>query len=123
MRIMERVMDNSRLFGFLLAPVRALFSSCCFRCELKKTIAPSRLGKMLTRKGIDLQYYIYSQPTTDIMKHMRNCERCHSQEQCDFYLGNKSMDNHMDLPFCQNNNPILWIKKQQDNLYVRSQYC
>ena len=116
-------MDNSRLSGFSLAPIRELLSRCCFRNELKNSITSSPLGKILARKGVDLQYYIYSQPTTDIMKHMRNCERCHSQEQCDFYLGNKNMDNHMNLPFCQNNNPILWIKKQQDSLYVTSQYC
>ena len=119
MRIMERIMDNSRLFGFLLAPVRALFSSCCFRCELKKSIAPSRLGKVLTRKGIDLQYYLYSQPPADIMQQMHNCKRCHSLDQCDCYLDNKEKDN-IDLPFCRNNNSIMKIKNQQESLYVKN---
>ena len=113
-------MDNSRLLCFSLAPVRELFSGCCFRNELKKSITPSRLGKMLTRKGVDLQYYLYSQPTSDIMQHMHNCKRCHSLEQCDCYLGNKKMDNNIELPFCQNNDPILKIKNQQDSLYVKN---
>jgi len=120
MRIMERIMDNSRLFGFLLAPVRALFSSCCFRCELKKSIAPSRLGKMLTRKGIDLQYYLYSQPPADIVKQIHNCNHCHSLDQCDCYLDNKDMDSIIDLSFCRNNNAIMKVKNLQDSLYVNN---
>ena len=120
MRIMERVMDNLRLFGFLLAPVQALFSSCCFRCELKKSITPSRLGKMLTRKGIDLQYYLYSQPPAEIMKQMHNCNHCKRLEQCDCYLDNKEMDNSIDLSFCRNNNSIMKVKNEQDSLYVNN---
>jgi hypothetical protein len=114
-------MDNSRLSGFSLAPVREFFSRCCFRNELKKSITPSRLGKMLTRKGVDLQYYLYSQPTSDIMQHMRNCKRCHSLEKCDCYLDNKKMDDNIELLFCQNNDPILKVKNQQDSLYVKKQ--
>ena len=120
MWIMERIMDNSRLFGFLLAPVRALFSSCCFRCELKKSITPSRLGKMLTRKGIDLQYYLYSQPPADVMKQMHNCNHCHRLDQCDCYLDNKKIDNNIDLSFCRNNDSIMKVKSQQDSLYVKN---
>jgi len=114
------IMDNSRLFGFLLAPVRALFSSCCFRCELKKSITPSRLGKMLTRKGIDLQYYLYSQPPADIMKQLHNCNHCLSLDQCDCYLDNKEMDSNIGLPFCRNNDSIMKIKGQQESLYVKN---
>ena len=120
MRIMERIMDNSRLFGFLLAPVRALFSSCCFRCELKESITLSRLGKMLTRKGIDLQYYLYSQPPADIVKQIHNCSHCHSLDQCDCYLDNKEMDNSIDLSFCRNNNSIMKVKNEQDSLYTNN---
>jgi len=113
-------MDNSRLSGFLLAPIRALFSGCCFRNELKKSITPSRLGKMLTRKGVDLQYYLYSQPTSDIVQHMRNCKHCRSLEQCDCYLENKKMYSNTELTFCQNNDSIIKIKNQQDSLYVKN---
>ena len=113
-------MDNSLLFGFSLAPVREFLSRCCFRNELKKSITPSRLGKMLTRKGVDLQYYLYSQPPSDIDKHICNCKRCHSLEQCDYYLDNKKMDNNIVLSFCQNSDSIVKIKNQQDSLYVKS---
>jgi len=114
-------MDDSRLFGFSLAPVRALFSGCCFRNELIKSITPARLGRMLTKKGIDLQYYIYSQPPSDIEQHMNNCKRCHSLELCDCYLNNKKMDNNIVLAFCQNNDSIIKIKNQQDSLYIKNQ--
>ena len=114
-------MDNSRLFGFSLAPVRALFCGCCFRNELKKSITPSRLGRMLTKKGIDLQYYIYSLPPSDIEQHMSNCKRCHSLDLCDCYLNNKKVDKNIVLSFCKSNDSIIKIKNQQDSLYAKNQ--
>ena len=113
-------MDNSRFSVLLLAPIRDFFSKCCFRTELKKSITPSRLGKMLTSKGIDLQYYLYSQTTTDIVAQMHNCEHCHSLEQCDCHLENGTTDNDIDLPFCRNNTPIMKVRQQQKSLYVRN---
>jgi hypothetical protein len=113
-------MDNSRLSGFSLAAVRELFSGCCFRNELKKSITPAHLGRMLTKKGIDLQYYIYSLPTSDIEQHMNNCKRCHSLDLCDCYLNKKKMYNNIVLAFCQNNDSIIKIKNQQDSLYVKN---
>ena len=110
-------MDNSRFSGFSLAPVRELLSRCCYRNELKKSITPSRLGRMLARKGIDLQYYLYSLCPSDVVRHMRNCKRCHSLEQCDDYLNNRNSDNNIDASFCQNNDAIVEVKKQQDSLY------
>ena len=111
-------MDNSRLSGFSLAPVRELFSGCCFRNELKKSITPSRLGKMLTRKGVDLHYHLFSQQPADIEQQLRNCKRCDSFDRCDGYLENHKMDNNIDLPFCKNKNSISKIKNQQEKLYV-----
>jgi len=113
-------MDNSRLFGFSLASVRELLSSCCFRNELKKSITPSRLGRILTSRGVDLQYYLYSQPLSDIMNHMQNCEHCHSLEQCNNYLDNNTRDNNIDPAFCRNNDAIKKIRNQQDSLYVKN---
>jgi hypothetical protein len=135
-------MDNSRLLGEAIqhpglvlllvlcgslvaqvlyssvAPMRGLFSRRCFRDGLEKRITPSQLGKMLGRRGIDLQYYLFSQPPAEIEKHMCNCKRCDSLEQCDCYLDSKKMDNRIDLSFCRNNDAILKIKHQQDNLYI-----
>ena len=135
-------MDNSRLFGEAIqhldlilllvlgsslvtqslykswAPIKGLFSRHCFREELKERVAHSRLGKMLIRRNIDLQYYLFSQPVSDTQKHLRNCKRCDSLDQCDYFLDNKIMDGSIDLPFCQHNDVILKIKNQQDNLYV-----
>jgi len=75
---------------------------------------------MLTRKGIDLQYYLYSQNPADIVTQMHNCEHCHSMEQCDCYLENEKTDKDIELPFCRNNAPIRKIKHQQESLYVKS---
>ena len=113
-------MDNSRLFGFSLWLESRCLEGSWVSNELKKSITPSRLGKVLTRKGIDLQYYLYSQPPADIMKHMHNCKRCHSLDQCDCYLDNKKMDNNIDLPFCRNNDSIMKIKDEQESLYVNN---
>ena len=113
-------MDNSRFSALLLAPIRQFFSKCCYRTELKKSITPSRLGKMLTIKGIDLQYYLYSQPPADIVAQMHNCVHCHSLEQCDCYLENEITDSEAELPFCRNNDPIRKVKQQQESLYVKN---
>ena len=113
-------MDNSRFFSFSLAPIRELLSRCCFRNELKKNIPPSRLGRLLTRKGVDLQYYLYSQSPSETMKNMHNCKHCHSLEQCDHYLDNKEMDDNIDLSFCPNNNSINKAKNQQESLYGKN---
>jgi hypothetical protein len=114
-------MDNSRLFGFLLAPVRVLFSGCCFRNELKKSITPSRLGRMLTKKGIDLQYYIYSLPPSDIEQHMSNCKGCNCLDLCVCYLNKKNVYNNFALCFCKSNDSIIKIKNLQDGLYAKNQ--
>lgn len=110
-------MDNSRFSGFSLAPVRELLSRCCYRNELKKSIASSHFGRMLTRKGVDLQYYLYSLPPSDVVKHMRNCKHCHSLDQCAHYLNNRNTDNNVVSSFCQNNDAIAEVKNQQDSLY------
>ena len=140
--IEERIMENSRLLGeaiqhpdliFLLvmggslitqslykslAPIKGFFSRHCYRDELKDRVAHSRLGKMLARRDIDLQYYLFSQPASDAEQHLRNCQRCDSLDQCDYYLNNNILDGSIDLPFCQHNDSILKIKNQQDNLYI-----
>lgn len=111
-------MDNSRLSGFSLAPIRALLSRCCYRNELKKRITPARLGRMLARKGIDLQYYLYSQPTAEILRQLSNCEHCHSVDQCNAYLDDKKAEDRNALSFCRNSDAVLKTKHEQDSLYV-----
>ena len=101
-----------------LVPIHGLFSRRCFRDGLKKRIIHSQLGKMLARRDIDLQYYLFSQPPSDIGKHIRNCKRCDSLDQCDYYLDSKIMGSNIELPFCQNNDPIIKIKNKQENLYI-----
>ena len=59
-----------------LVTVRGLFRKSCFRDGLKKEITDSRLGRMLSRMGVDLQYYIFSTASSDIEKHMRTCNHC-----------------------------------------------
>mgnify|MGYP003702434099 FL=1 len=104
--------------NILLAPVRELLSRCCYRNELKNSITVSRLGKMLSRKGVDLHYYLFSQPSSEIVQHMRNCKKCHTLEECDCYLEISEMDRDMPLAFCQNSDVIHKIRDQQESLYV-----
>ena len=106
------------LYNSLLSIRELLFSRRCFRKRLKKRITHSRLGKMLNRRGVDLQYYLFSQPPCAIEKHIRNCTRCDSLDQCDCYLENNRMNSNIDLPFCRNNDAILKTKNQQEKLYV-----
>ena len=89
--------------------IRELFSRRKFREEtrnrithLQNRIAYLRFGKILAKKGIDLQYYLFTHTDADIMKQIRNCKRCRVQTQCDYYLGNKEMDNNIELTFCPN---------------------
>jgi len=106
------------LYNSLVSIRRLLFSRHCFRTALEKRITASRLDKMLTRKGIDLQYYLFSQHPSEIEKQIRNCKCCDSFDRCDGCLENHKMDNNIDLPFCKNNNAISKIKNQQEKLYI-----
>ena len=102
-----------------LASIRGLlFNRHCFRNGLEKRITHSQLGKMLTRKDVDLQYYLFSQPPADIEQQLRNCKRCDRSDLCDSYLENRKMDSSIELPFCRNNDSIFKIKNQQEKLYV-----
>jgi hypothetical protein len=109
--LIARVVRNT------LAPVKGLFSRHCYHDILRKRITGSRLRDMLDRRNIDLQYYLYSQPASDIETHIHTCKRCDSLDQCDAYLANENMDSLTSLPFCQINDPLLKIRQQQDNLY------
>jgi hypothetical protein len=106
------------LYNSLVSIRDLLFSRHCFRHGLKNRITHSRLDRMLARKGVDLQYYLFSQPAADIEKQIGNCKHCDSYYLCDGYLENKEMDSKIDLPFCRNDDPILRIKNQQEKLYV-----
>ena len=106
------------LYRSLVSIQGLLFNRHCFRNGLEKRITHSQLGKMLTRKGVDLQYYLFSQPPADIEQQLRNCTRCDHVEQCDCYQENKEMDSRIDLLFCRNNDLLFKIKNQQEKLYV-----
>ena len=106
------------LYRSLVSIQGLLFNRHCFRNGLEKRITHSQLGNMLARRGVDLQYYLFSQSSSDIGKHIRNCKRCDSLDQCDYYLDSKIMDSNIGLPFCQNNDSILKIKNKQENLYI-----
>ena len=106
------------LYNSLVSIRESLFSRRCFRSGLEKRITHSQLYKMLTRKGVDLQYYLFSQPAADIEQQLHNCKRCDSYDLCNCYLGNKKVDSSIDLPFCCNNDSIFKVKNQQEKLYV-----
>ena len=106
------------LYRTLVSIQGLFFNRHCFRNGLEKRITHSQLGKMLTRKGVDLQYYLFSQPPADIEQQLRNCKRCDHVEQCDCYQENKEMDSRIDLLFCRNNDLLFKIKNQQEKLYV-----
>ena len=102
-----------------LASIRELlFSRHCFRSGLGKRVSHSQLYKMLTRKSVDLQYYLFSQPPADIEQQLLNCKRCDHIDRCDCYLENKEIDCSIDLPFCRNSDAIFQIKNCQEKLYV-----
>lgn len=103
--------------SILLAPARELLDKCCYRNELKNSVTASRLGKMLSRKGVDLHYYLYNQSSSEIERQMHNCMHCHSLDECDCYLEIKEMDKDMPLAFCRNSDTIHEIRDQQDSLY------
>lgn len=99
--------------------MQGLFSRGYSRDRLKERVTNSRLGNMLTRMDIDLQYYLFSQPQSVIEKHLRNCKRCENVSLCDCYLDSKTIDDNIDFPFCENNDSILKVKDQQDSLHAR----
>ena len=100
-----------------LSPLRGLFSSHCYRDRLRKLVKHSRLGKMLTRRGIDLQYYLFNQSSSDIENQLGNCKHCDSFDHCDYFLGNNKIANNISLPFCRNDSATLYLKDQQEKLY------
>lgn len=105
---------------YLRDSIRRIFSGHHFRENIKNQVTHLRLGEMLTKKGIDLQYYLFSLPDAEIMEHILNCKRCRSLDQCDKYLGKKEMDSNADLPFCPNNDALMKIKSQQENPYIKN---
>ena len=116
--IMGGSLISPALYRSLVSIRELLFSRHCFRSGLGKRVSHSRLYKMLTRKGVDLQYYLFSQPPADIEQQLRNCKRCDHVDRCDGYLANNKMGSNIDLPFCRNNDPIFKIKNRQEKLYV-----
>ena len=116
--VMGGSLISPALYRSLVSIRELLFSRHCFRSGLGKRVSHSQLYKMLTRKGVDLQYYLFSQPPADIEQQLRNCKRCDYVDRCNCYLGNKEMDCSVDLPFCRNNGAIFRIKNQQEKLYV-----
>jgi len=116
--VMGSSLITPALYRSLLSIREIFFSRHCFRSGLEKQTTNSQLYKMLTKKGVDLQYYLFSQPPTDIEQQLRNCKRCDKYDLCNCYLANKKVDSSIDLPFCRNNDFIVNIKNQQEKLYV-----
>jgi hypothetical protein len=116
--IMGGSLVSPALYRSLVSIRELLFSRHCFRSGLGKRVSHSQLYKMLTRKGVDPQYYLFSQPLADIERQLRNCKRCDHVDRCDGYLANKEMDCSIDLPFCRNGDAIFKIKNRQEKLYV-----
>lgn len=100
-----------------LSSIRGLFNGPCYRNRLKELVEHSRLGKMLSRRNIDLQFYLFNQSYSDIENQIRACERCDNFDECDYFLNNNQLDNNIALPFCRSNSAILYIQDQQEKLY------
>ena len=101
---------------YLWVSIQNLF----IRGNLKHQVKHARLGAMLTKKDIDLKFYLFSPPDAEIMKHILNCKRCRSLDQCDSYLGKKEIDNNTDLPFCPNSDSLNEVKSLQENPYIKN---
>ena len=100
-----------------LSSIQGLFSRHCYRDPLKELIEHSRISKMLTRRKIDLQFYLFNQSYSDIENQIHACECCDHFDECDYFLKNKQLDNNIALPFCRINSAILYVKNQQEKLY------
>jgi hypothetical protein len=57
---------------YLWVSIQNLFSGHFFRGTLKHQVTHARLGAMLTKKDIDLKFYLFSPPDAEIMKHIPN---------------------------------------------------
>ena len=71
-----------------LSSIQGLFSRHCYRDRLKELVEHSRLGKMLTRRNIDLQFYLFNQSSSGIENQIRVCECCDNFDECDYFLKN-----------------------------------
>jgi len=100
-----------------LSSIQGLFGRHCYRDRLKELVVHLRLGKMLARRNIDLQFYLYNQSYSDIEKQIRDCKSCDSFDECDYFLKNKQLGNKITLPFCRINSAVLYVKDQQEKLY------
>jgi len=97
--------------------IQGLFGKHCYRDRLKTSVEHSRLGKMLARRAIDLQFYLFNQPSSDIENQIRTCDCCDALDECDYFLNNRQLDNNIALPFCRISSSILYIKDRQKKLY------
>ena len=105
------------IFYKSLSSIQGLFGRHCYRDRLKELVEHSRLGKMLTRRNIDLQFYLFNQSSSDIENQIHACECCDNFDECDYFLKNKQMDNNIALPFCRINSAMLYVMDQQEKLY------
>ena len=88
------------------------------RAGLRHRVTRLRLGRMLARRGIDLDTYLHEMPMTDLENHIRACENCEQTTACNRTLAKGGSDSPSDLGFCPNETPLTEYKAKVERIAV-----
>ena len=83
-----------------------------FRQALLKKIADLRLGKMLSRLGINRDRYLMEQRTHLIKLHIDQCESCENTDTCDGRLDGEGEVADEVATYCPNAEDLLAIRNE-----------
>jgi hypothetical protein len=83
-----------------------------FRKALLKQVADLRLGKMLSRLGINRDRYLMEQRTHLIKYHINRCESCENTDTCDGRLEDEGEVADDVATYCPNAEDLLAIRNE-----------
>lgn len=73
-----------------------------FRQQLSERVNRLRLGRMLARRGINVQEYLHRIPVVQLDREARACEGCNQTRTCEEVLARGTAGTSLD--FCVNHN-------------------
>lgn len=88
------------------------------RAGLRHRVTRLRLGRMLARRGIDVNTYLHEMPMTDLEGQIRACENCEQTTACNHTLAKGGRDAPSDLGFCPNDIPLTEYKAKVERIAV-----
>ena len=88
------------------------------RAGLRHRVTRLRLGRMLARRGIELDSYLHEVPMTDLEGQIRACENCEQTTVCNRTLAKGGTDSASEFGFCPNDATLTGYKDKAERIAV-----